>query len=164
MRYINSFIGLFLIMMLVTACGERQDQQQDEFGDQTQPGDEPTQTQPPAGDDQSPPAGGEQDQTETQMGEEPQQEFVDQMEMRLNQAEEELDQVRQNDEALGEEQEQGNQQVDQIEERIDNTRDQLSELEDTESENWEQQSQQVMNNINDIEEDIQSLRGGGGQS
>ncbi|MEX0778390.1 MAG: hypothetical protein WD491_12695 [Balneolales bacterium] len=143
MRYVNSFIGLVLIMVLAVGCGDRENGEET-FDGETQP--------PPA----------EQDQTATQ-GEQPQQEFVDQMETRLDQAEEELDRVRQNAGTAGEGQ-QGTEQFDQIEERIDNTRDQLEELEGTESENWEQMSQDIMNNINNIEEDIQTLVGGGGGS
>ncbi|MEX0771580.1 MAG: hypothetical protein WD038_00335 [Balneolales bacterium] len=159
MRYINSFIGLVLIMMLIVACGDSQDQRES-FDDDVPPADQPTQTQPPEEDDLGqPPAGADQDQTDTEMGEEPQQEFVQQMQSRLDQAEEELDDARQSGEALGEEQD--TQQYDQIEERIDNTRDQLDELEGTGAENWEQISQEVMNNVNNIEEDIQTLSGGG---
>ncbi|MEX0928203.1 MAG: hypothetical protein WDZ53_02285, partial [Balneolales bacterium] len=88
MRYLNSFIGFLLMSLLVVACGERQDTDQERFGeDGTTPTDEPTQTQPPSG--------AEQDETMTDQGDQPQQEFVEQMELRLDQAEQELDQVRQ---------------------------------------------------------------------
>ncbi|MEX0685579.1 MAG: hypothetical protein WD267_01340 [Balneolales bacterium] len=159
MRLINSLTFL-LALFIVVACGESQERQNDES---PALGDQPTQPQ-------TPPPGGEQDQTDTNedqlggaMESEPQEEFVDQMQTRLDQAEEQLDEVRQNAENLGEDQGQQTQErYDQIEERISNTRDQLSELEDASSDDWEQLSQEVMNRVNDIEEDIQTLSGGGG--
>lgn len=151
MRYINSFIGLMLMMILVIGCGERQDRQERFDEDGPPPAEQPTQTQPPAD--------AEQDRTAVERGEEPQQEFVQQMELRLDQAEDELEMARQDTEALGEEQVQDTGQYDQIEARIDQTRDQLAELENAGAENWEQLSQEVMNNVNTIEEEIQTLRG-----